>query len=221
MSLLKLEDVRNHPKTQIYLDRADKYLEAIGYTEHGIRHAEISAKRAREVLLQLQFGEKEAELASIASFLHDIGNMVGRVNHGLSGAMLAKEILDELKMETRDVATIMGAIGNHEEEVGDPADIISAALILGDKSDVHRSRVRNPKMVSFDIHDRVNYAVTDSSLRADPSKRIIYLELAIDTHISQVMEYFEIFLSRMTMAKRSAKILNCDFKLFMNGVELL
>jgi hypothetical protein len=147
--------------------------------------------------------------------------MVGRVNHGLSGAMLAKEILDELKMTTRDVATVMGAIGNHEEDVGDPADVISAALILGDKSDVHRSRVRNPKMVSFDIHDRVNYAVTDSSLRTDPAKRMIFLELSIDTHISQVMEYFEIFLSRMTMAKKSAKILNCDFKLIMNGVELL
>jgi metal-dependent HD superfamily phosphatase/phosphodiesterase len=221
MSVVKLEDVRNHPKTQLYLERADKYLEAIGYTEHGIRHAETSAKRAKEVLLQLQIGEKEAEIAAIASFLHDIGNMMGRVNHGLSGAMLAKEILDELKMETRDVATIMGAIGNHEEEVGDPADITSAALILGDKSDVHRSRVRNPKMVSFDIHDRVNYAVTDSSLRADPAKRVIYLELVIDTHISQVMEYFEIFLSRMTMAKKSAKILNCDFKLLMNGIELL
>ncbi|MCI0526252.1 MAG: hypothetical protein L0Y56_02190 [Nitrospira sp.] len=221
MSIVKLEDVRNHPKTQIYLERADKYMEAIGYTEHGIRHAEISAKRAKDLLLQLQFGEREVELAAISSFLHDIGNMVGRVNHGLSGAMLAKEILDELKMVTRDVATVMGAIGNHEEDVGDPADVISAALILGDKSDVHRSRVRNPKMVSFDIHDRVNYAVTDSSLRTDPIKRVIFLELVIDTHISQVMEYFEIFLSRMTMAKKSAKILNCDFKLVMNGVELL
>ncbi len=221
MSIVKLEDVRNHPKTQIYLERADKYMEAIGYTEHGIRHAEISAKRAKDLILQLQLGEKEAELAAIASFLHDIGNMVGRVNHGLSGAMLAKEILDELKMATRDVATIMGAIGNHEEDVGDPADTVSAALILGDKSDVHRSRVRNPKMVSFDIHDRVNYAVTDSSLRTDLSKRVIFLELVIDTHISQVMEYFEIFLSRMTMAKKSAKILSCDFKLIMNGVELL
>lgn len=221
MSNVKLEDVRNHPKTQIYLERADKYMEAIGYTEHGIRHAEISAKRAKDLLLQLQLGEQEAELAAIASFLHDIGNMVGRVNHGLSGAMLAKEILDELKMTTRDVATVMGAIGNHEEDVGDPADTVSAALILGDKSDVHRSRVRNPKMVSFDIHDRVNYAVTDSSLRTDPAKRVIFLELVIDTHISQVMEYFEIFLSRMTMAKKSAKILSCDFKLIMNGVELL
>ena len=221
MSVVKLEDVRNHPKTQLYLERADKYLEAIGYTEHGMRHAAISAKRAREILLQLQFGEKVSEIAAIASFLHDIGNMIGRVNHGLSGAMLAKEILDELKMETGDIATIMGAIGNHEEQVGDPADIVSAALILGDKSDVHRSRVRNPKMVSFDIHDRVNYAVTSSSLRADPEKRMIYLELVIDTHISQVMEYFEIFLSRMTLAKKSAKILNCDFKLLMNGIELL
>ncbi len=221
MPIVKLEDVRNHPKTDIYLEMADKYMEAIGYTEHGRRHAEISARRARALLLQLQYTEKEAEMAAIASLLHDIGNMVGRVNHGLTGAMLAKEILDELKMETRDVATIMGAIGNHEEEVGDPADLTAAALILGDKSDVHRSRVRNPKMVSFDIHDRVNYAVTDSSLRADPEKRIIYLELTIDTNISQVMEYFEIFLSRMTMARKSAKILDCDFKLIMNDVELL
>lgn len=221
MSYVKLEDVRNHPKSQIYLELADKYLEAIGYTEHGKRHAEISARRAREILLQLKFSEREAEMAAIASYLHDIGNMMGRVNHGLSGALLAKEILDELKIETRSVATIMGAIGNHEEEVGDPADLISAAVILADKSDVHRSRVRNPKMVSFDIHDRVNYAVTDSSLRADPSKRIIYLELDIDTHISRVMEYFEIFLSRMTMARKSARILNCDFKLIINGVELL
>jgi len=221
MPIVKLEDVRNHPKTQIYLESADKYMEAIGYTEHGRRHAEISAKRAKDLLLQLQFSEKEAEMSTISSFLHDIGNMVGRVNHGLTGAILAKEILDELKMDTRDICKIMGAIGNHEEEVGNPADPICAALILGDKSDVHRSRVRNPSMVSFDIHDRVNYAVTDSSLRADPEKRIIYLELTIDTHISQVMEYFEIFLSRMTMAKKSAKILNCDFKLIMNNVELL
>lgn len=221
MPLVKLEDVRNHPKAQIYLEHADKYMEAIGYTEHGRRHAEISAKRAKDLLLQLQFNEKEAEMAAVASFLHDIGNMVGRVNHGLTGALLAKEILDELKFDTRDVATVMGAIGNHEEEVGDPADVVSAALILGDKSDVHRSRVRNPQMVSFDIHDRVNYAVTDSSLRADSSKRVIYLELTIDTSISQVMEYFEIFLSRMTMAKKSARILNCDFKLIMNDVVLL
>jgi uncharacterized protein len=219
--MVKLEDVRNHPKAQIYLEKADLYMEAIGYTEHGRRHAEISARRAKDLLLQLQFGEKDSELAAIASYLHDIGNVMGRVNHGLSGAILAKEILDELKVETRSVATVMGAIGNHEEEIGAPADLVSAALILGDKSDVHRSRVRNPKMVSFDIHDRVNYAVTNSSLRADPAKREIYLELTIDTYISQVMEYFEIFLSRMTMAKKSAKILNCDFKLLMNEVELL
>ena len=221
MSIVRLEDVGNHPKTKIYLDRADRYMEAIGYTEHGLRHAAISAKRSREVLLQLQFSEKEAEIAAIASYLHDIGNMVGRTNHGLTGALLAKEILDDLKMETGDIATIMNAIGNHEEEVGDPAGEVAAALILGDKSDVHRSRVRNPKMVSFDIHDRVNYAATSSSLRADYPSRMIYLEMVIDTNISQVMEYFEIFLSRMSMARKSARILNCDFKLVINHVELL
>ncbi len=221
MAAVDLEDVKNHPKTKIYLAKADEYMAAIGFTEHGPRHAQISATRAREVLSQLRFSDEEAEHAAIASFLHDIGNMVGRVNHGLTGALLAKEILDELKMQTVDTATVMNAIGNHEEEVGDPGNVVAAALILGDKSDVHRSRVRNPKKLSFDIHDRVNYAATKSSLRADISKRVIYLELTIDTSISQVMEYFEIFLSRMNMARKSARILDCDFKLIINEVALL
>ncbi len=220
MSRIDLKDLRKDQRVRLYLERADKHLAALGYTEHGLRHAEIAAQRARGLLTALKFGERQAELAAMASFMHDMGNMISRASHGQNGAFLAQQILSDLDMPTDEVITVISAIANHEEEAGDPADAVTAAVILSDKSDVHRSRVRNPQMVTSDIHDRVNYAVTQSSLNVDVTRKEISLELQIDTSISQVMEYFEIFLARMLMAKKSAKILECNFKLMINDVEL-
>ena len=225
MADLTLEDIKKNKKVRIYLERADHHLEALGYTEHGLRHANITARRARELFTKLNYDKKDAELAAIAGFLHDIGNTINRSSHGQIGALISQRILEEMGMDISDIVTVINAIGNHEEASGDPTDIISAALILGDKSDVHRSRVRNPKMVSFDIHDRVNYAVTESSLkvgqRQGSSEKVITMELTIDTKISQVMEYFEIFLSRMIISRKAAGILSCTFQLTINNVELL
>ncbi len=221
MPKITLNDVVKNEKVQAYLEGANRQLEAIGYTEHGHRHADLTAKIARNILLRLGYSKDEAELAAIAGYLHDIGNVAGRTNHGQAAAILASRILGEMGMEDKDIAIIMGAVGNHEEEIGEPPSPQAAALVIADKSDVHRSRVRNPNIATFDIHDRVNYAAEHSFVRADERKKTIALELTIDTKISQVMEYFEIFLSRMMICRRAAKVLKCDFKLVINGVKLL
>ncbi|MBI4685790.1 MAG: HD domain-containing protein [Nitrospirae bacterium] len=199
---------------------ADKYLEAIGYTEHGFRHTDIVSKTAHNILKKLSFAESEAELAAAAGFLHDIGNMLGRANHHKMGAILAKEVLEEVGYELRDIIRVMMAIVIHEEDEGVIPDAISAALVLADKADVHRSRVRNPLMVSEDIHDRVNYAATESELLIEPDKKLIKLLLVIDTRISQVIEYFEIFLSRMIACRKAANVLGCEFQLYINNTRL-
>ncbi|HBG92117.1 MAG: phosphohydrolase [Nitrospirae bacterium RIFOXYB2_FULL_43_5] len=199
---------------------ADKYLEAIGYTEHGLRHTDIVSKTAYNILKKLSFSESEAELAAAAGFLHDIGNMLGRSNHHKMGAILAKEVLEELGYDLKDITRAMQAIVMHEEDEGVIPDMIAAALVLADKADVHRSRVRNPAMVTEDIHDRVNYAATESELSIDAEKRLITLSLVIDTRISQVIEYFEIFLSRMTACRKAARVLNCEFQLYINDTRL-
>lgn len=215
-----VEQVKNDAEVRDLIDLADAYLNVTGYTDHGIGHVARVAARAGVLLRELGLPRRESELASIAGYLHDIGNMVHRVNHAQSGALLAIPILQRLGMPTAEVAIVAGAIANHDEGVGEPVSNVGAALMIADKSDVLRSRVRNPKMISFDIHDRVNYAAEKSELSVDKEKHVITLRLQIDTRISQVIEYFEIFMSRMKMSRRGANFLNCDFRLVINDVQL-
>ncbi len=203
-----------------YIEAADRYLDAIGYTEHGLRHCKIVSKTAYRILRNLSYPEELSRLAAAAGFLHDIGNMLGRSMHHKMGAMLAKEILEEVGFGLKEITTIMTAIVVHEEEEGAIPDPVAAALLIADKSDVHRSRVRNPSMVSEDIHDRVNYAATESDLSVDSEKRLITLSLVIDTRISQVIEYFEIFLSRMIACRKAAGMLDTEFNLYINNTRM-
>jgi uncharacterized protein len=218
---LGLDDVKRDPEVEAYLTKANEYTGAIGYTEHGFRHATLVANIAGNILRRLDRDERLVQLAAIAGYLHDIGNLVGRVGHEATGALLASRILTRLGVEPVEMAVIMGAIGNHEEQTGEPVSDVCAALIIADKSDVHRTRVRNADPTTFDIHDRVNYAVEHSFLRVDAPARSVTLELTIDTRMSHVMEYFEIFLPRMVMCRRAAQWLRCQFKLQMNGTKLL
>lgn len=221
MEEITLEQVRNHPQVKVLIQKANDALGALGYTEHGFRHCELVAKVARQVLLDLDGSSREPETAAIAGYLHDIGNVMGRREHDVAGAIIAMQILQDLKMPLEEIADIIAAIGNHDEAEGQVVNRVAAALILGDKSDVHRSRVRNPDLATFDIHDRVNYAVEYSSLKVDSEQSVVTLALKIDTSISQVMEYFEIFLTRMVMCRRAASFLNARFALVINDVELL
>ncbi len=216
-----LEEIKRDAAVEAYIAKADEYTGAIGYTEHGLRHANLVASIATNVLRRLGRTEQTVQLGAIAGYLHDIGNLVGRVNHEHTGALLAGGILGRLGMDPSNMAVVMGAIGNHEEQTGDPVSEVCAALIISDKSDVHRTRVRNPDPTTFDIHDRVNFAVEHSFLRVDDQAHTITLELTIDTKMSHVMEYFEIFLPRMVMCRRAAKQLGCEFKLQINGTKLL
>ncbi|MBA7656713.1 hypothetical protein ES703_64640 [subsurface metagenome] len=219
---ITIKEVKNDSDVIAFIARADKVMEEIGYTEHGYRHADLVSKIAFNILDRLGYSQREAELAEIAGYLHDIGNLVNRKNHYLVGAKISGDILKRLGMEPDEVSQIMSAIGNHEEESGTAIDAITAALILADKSDVHRSRVRRDiAEFAFDIHDRVNYAVNHSFLRVNNEEKKIVLELEIDTDISQVMDYFEIFLDRMTMCRRAADTLGCEFEIIVNGVKIL
>ncbi len=219
---IKIKEVKNDSDVIAFIARADKVMEEIGYTEHGYRHADLVSKIAFNILDRLGYSQREAELAEIAGYLHDIGNLVNRKNHYLVGAKISGDILKRLGMEPDEVSQIMSAIGNHEEESGTAIDAITAALILADKSDVHRSRVRRDiAEFAFDIHDRVNYAVNHSFIRVNNEEKKIALELEIDTDISQVMDYFEIFLDRMTMCRRAADTLGCEFEIIINGVKIL
>lgn len=201
--------------------QANEHLGAEGYTEHGFRHAALVSSISRQVLSRLGYVQRDCELAAIAGYLHDIGNVVSRTEHGRSGALLAAPLLFGLGMDPGEVATVIGAIGNHEDEEGQAVNAVAAALILADKSDVHRSRVRNPDLAKFDIHDRVNYAVGRSFLNVDPSRHTITLELTIDVSLVPVMEYFEIFLTRMVMCRRAAEFLSTRFGLVINKTTLL
>ena len=216
-----LEALRANEKARLYIEMADRYLDAIGYTEHGFRHCDIVSRTAEHILLKLSYPEKDAELAAVAGYLHDIGNMLGRSHHHRMGALLAKEVLDDLGFDIRDISRVMTAIIIHEEDEGSIPDTVSAALLIADKSDVHRSRVRNPSGVGTDIHDRVNYAATESELSVEPEKKLITLSVAIDTRISQVIEYFEIFLSRMIICRKAAEFLKTDFDLYINETKFL
>ncbi|MBI3997609.1 MAG: HD domain-containing protein [Armatimonadetes bacterium] len=216
-----LDEVKRDPEVEAFVNKANEYTGVIGYTEHGLRHATLTSNIATNVLRRLGYDERTVQLGAIAAYLHDIGNLVSRANHEHTGAMLADRILTRLGMSAEERAVVMGAIGNHEERHGEAVSAVGAAVILADKSDVHRTRVRNPDRTTFDIHDRVNYAVEHSFLRVDEKSKTVTLELTIDTAMSQVMEYFEIFLDRMIMCRRAASFLGCGFKLVINGVKLL
>lgn len=218
---ITLEAVKKDRQVQAYIKGADEYLEVVGYTEHGTRHCGLVAKVAYNTLRQLDVPEREAELSAIAGYLHDIGNAINRINHAYTGAVLAHTLLKDLGMDPDEVTQIVAAIGSHDEDGCEPVSRIAAGLILADKSDVHRSRVRNPDMIKFDIHDRVNYAVERSKLMVEKEQRTIELRLEIDLKISSVMEYFEIFLKRMIFCKRAANFLECSFNLVINNNRLL
>jgi len=218
--LVTLKEVKTDPRVKSYIQGANDLLNSMGYTEHGHRHSNIVSSITRYILNSLEAPEREVELGAIAAYLHDIGNVVNRLNHPMIGAVIASNILYDMGMAPDEIAQIAGAIGNHEEHEGTPVTRMSAALIIADKSDVHYSRVQNPIMESFDIHDRVNYAVQKSRVEVEPRSRIIELMLEIDTDFATVMEYFEIFLSRMVMCRRSADVLGCRFKLTINSVVL-
>ena len=220
--MVTFEDVKNNPEVQELIIGAQRQLDALGYTEHSIRHVSIVAERAGKILSDLGYDEHRVELAKIAGFLHDIGNGVNRVDHAHSGAILAYNILKEMGMDIKDRTEIMSAIGNHDEGTGTAVSDISAALILADKSDVHRDRVvNNNTKTSFDIHDRVNYAVTNAKLQIDKKNRRVMLKLDIDTHICPVLDYFEIFMERTRMSKYAAKYLQIWFELIINDTRLL
>ncbi|HPT83007.1 MAG TPA: HD domain-containing protein [Limnochordia bacterium] len=218
---VELAHLEKHPAIRAYIEQADANLAAMGFTEHGFRHIGLVSSIARQILLRLCYEPRLAELAAIAGYVHDLGNCVGRVNHGAAGALLVEPILRELGMPPQEVALVLSAVGNHEEEVGEPVNAVAAALILADKSDVHRTRVRNPEISTFDIHDRVNYAVNRSFLDVDEKERLITLNITIETEYTPIMDYFEIFLERMLMCRRAAAYLGCQFKLRINDVLLL
>ncbi len=213
--------IKENEAIKTYIERADASLKALGYTEHSYAHVGIVAKRSSEILFGLGYVERELELVKIAAHLHDIGNVVNRVDHSQSGALIAFRILDNLGMDADEIAEIVTAIGNHDEGTGVPVSPLAAALIIADKSDVRRSRVRNNDFSTFDIHDRVNYSVTDSSLLLNADTKVISLYLTVDTNISSIMDYFEIFLVRMKLCRKAADALGLEFELVINGQKFL
>lgn len=221
---ISLEVIRADPEVQAFIRQANKNLGVLGFTEHGFRHVGLVANIARNVLRLLEYDHRQQELAAIAGYMHDIGNVVSRHGHAATGALLAHSILTRLGMPPEDVAVVIGAIGSHGDDggrLGEPVNPVSAALILADKSDVHRSRVRNNDPTTFDQHDRVNYAATSSFLRVDAAAKTITLELQIDPEMASVMEYFEIFLPRMLMSRHAATLLGCVFHISINDVVVL
>ena len=219
--MITLEDVKKNDEVQALVVGAQKQLNALGYTEHSIRHITIVSRRAARILETLGYSKERIELAKIAGYMHDIGNCVNRVDHAHSGAILAYEILKDMGMDAVTRTEIMMAIGNHDEQTGTAVSDISAALILADKSDVHRDRVVNQNMSTFDKHDKVNYAVTQAEFKIDKETRIATLDLKIDTEICPVLDYFEIFMDRTMMSKYAAKYLHIWFELIINGTKLL
>lgn len=218
---MTLEDIKNNKEIEELILSSQRQLNALGYTEHSMRHISIVSNRAAKILETLDYPKERIELAKIAGYMHDIGNCVNRVDHAHSGAILAYQILKEMGMNVKDRTEIMMAIGNHDENTGTAISDISAALILADKSDVHRDRVVNKNLSTFDIHDRVNYAVTNAELEIDEKERKIILNLTIDTNICPVLDYFEIFMQRTMMSKYAAKYLKVWFELVINGTKLL
>ena len=217
---MTLEDIKNNKEIEELILSSQKQLNALGYTEHSMRHISIVSNRAAKILETLDYPKERIELAKIAGYMHDIGNCVNRVDHAHSGAILAYQILKEMGMNVQDRTEIMMAIGNHDEQTGTAVSDISAALILADKSDVHRDRVVNTNMSTFDKHDKVNYAVTNADFIIDKEQRKVTLDLTIDREICPVLDYFEIFMDRTMMSKYAAKYLNIWFELIINGTKL-
>lgn len=214
--MITFEDIKNNKDVIAYIQKADESLAALGFTEHSFAHVTKVADDAEYILKTLGYPQKDVELVKIAAFLHDIGNVINRIDHAQSGAVMAFRILSNLGMDSEDVATVITAIGNHDEGTGFPVNQVAAALILADKSDVRRTRVRNTDVPTFDIHDRVNYSVEKSHLKINEGKTLIKLKLTVDTHVSSVMDYFEIFLGRMVLCRKAAEKLGLEFKLIIN-----
>lgn len=219
--MISFEDVKNDKSIQAYILKADESLCAMGFTEHCFAHVTRVAENAKYILETLGYPQREIELAQIAGYLHDIGNLVNRSEHSLSGALMAFRILGNMNFEAEDIATVVTAIGNHDEGTGIPVNAVAASLILADKSDVSRSRVRNTDISNFDIHDRVNYSVKKSLLKINEEHTLIKLKLTVDTKYGSVMDYFEIFLNRMIMCRKAAEKLGLQFKLIINEQQLI
>ena len=219
--MITYESIKKNEAVKTYIERADASLKALGYTEHSYAHVGMVAARASELLSGLGYSDREIELAKIAAHLHDIGNVVNRVDHSQSGALIAFRILDKIGMDPSEIAEIVTAIGNHDEGTGVPVSPLAAALIIADKSDVRRTRVRNSDFSTFDIHDRVNYSVTDSKLILSEGGSRVALYLTVDTTISSIMNYFEIFLVRMKLCRSAAEALGLEFELVINGQRFL
>jgi metal-dependent HD superfamily phosphatase/phosphodiesterase len=220
--MVTLDAVKNHEEVKTYIEYSNIHLGAMGFTEHGFRHVGIVSKIASRILKDLGYSEREVELAAIAGIMHDIGNVISRHDHGQIGALISLNILKELGMDAKERALIAAAIGNHEEDYGYPVNSIAAALILADKSDVHRGRVRsNKEYAAFDMHDRVNYAVEKSEIIVNKDQNVITLKLNINIEICPVMNYFEIFLNRMMMCRKAASYLGTKFQLIINDAQLL
>ena len=219
--MLTYDEVTQSEAIRTYITRADQSLAALGYTEHSFAHVMHVAETAKYILETLDFPPRTVELARIAGYLHDIGNLVNRVDHSQSGAVMAWSILNDMGCDPAEIATIVTAIGNHDEGNGVPVNEVAAALILADKADVRRSRVRNTDTTTFDIHDRVNYSVKKSQLKINEDRTLVKLKLTVDTKYGSVMDYFEICLERMLLCRRAAEFLELTFKLDINGLNLL
>lgn len=219
--MISLNDIKSNRFIDAFVLKGNEHLGAMGYTDHGKVHISLVSRLSQKILEDLGYDERTAELAGIAGYIHDIGNVVNRNGHSQSGALMAMTILGRMGMKPDEISIISAAIGNHDEGSGQPVNVVAAALILADKSHVHRNRVRNSDVATFDIHDRVNYAVENSALIIDGNQKLITMDLTIDITICPVMEYFEIFLSRMLMCRRAADFLDCKFALIINGAKLL
>ena len=217
MEQVTFKDIKKSKEVNAYIYKGNSTLGVLGYTDHSAEHAVKVSSMAGKILECLGYGGHTVELAKIAGYMHDIGNCVNRLDHPHSGALMAHQILRDMKMDYEDIAVIINAIGMHDEKSGGAVDTVSAALILADKTDVRRDRVRNQNKAAFDKHDRVNYAVVSSSLDIQKEKKVIKLDLQLDENICSMMDYFEIFLQRMLMCRRAASVLGTTFKLNANG----
>ncbi|MBE6917915.1 MAG: HD domain-containing protein [Ruminococcaceae bacterium] len=217
---MNYKDIKNEQTVRTYIEQADASLAALGYTEHSFAHVGSVAEMTGYILQTLGHDERTVELGKIAGYLHDIGNLVNRVDHSQSGALMAFRMLDKWEFPPEEISLIVTAIGNHDEGTGVPVNPIAAALILADKSDVRRSRVRTKDVAGFDIHDRVNYSVTKSELKINEAHTIVKLKLSVDTHFSSVLDYFAIFTNRMLLCRQAAEALGLQFKLIINEQQL-
>ena len=219
--MVTFEEIKANEAIHTYIQKADDSLVALGFTEHSFAHVGMVAANAAYILETLGYPERTVELVRIAAYLHDIGNLVNRVDHSQSGAVMAFRILNDMGMDPEEIAEIVTAIGNHDEGTGTPVSPMAAALILADKSDVRRSRVRNQDISTFDIHDRVNYSVKMAELKINENHTLIKLKLSVDTHYGSVMDYFEIFMNRMVLCRKAADKLGLQFKLIINEQQLI